>query len=96
MTKVQAIEEQIRQLSPEELAELRDWLAERDWSEWDGQIERDSASGKLYQLFARARAGHPPRCSAGVAGTRSLAPGVSRGKTSPKSTSPAYAGDRNC
>ena len=58
MTKVQAIEEQIKQLSPDELAELREWLLEHDWAEWDRQIERDSASGKLDQLFAKARADH--------------------------------------
>ena len=58
MTKVQAIEEQIKQLSPDELAELREWLLEHDWAEWDRRIERDSANGKLEQLFAKARADH--------------------------------------
>lgn len=58
MTKLQAIEEQIRQLSPRELAELREWLMEHDWAEWDRQIERDSANGKLDELFAKARADH--------------------------------------
>ena len=58
MTKVQAIEEQIKRLSPRELAELRDWLAEHDWSEWDRQIERDATAGKLEELFAKARADH--------------------------------------
>jgi len=58
MTKVQAIEEQIKTLSPEELGELRDWLLEHDWAEWDCQIERDSAAGKLEKLFAKARADH--------------------------------------
>jgi hypothetical protein len=58
MTKVQVIEEQIKQLSPGELSELREWLAEHDWAEWDRQIERDSASGKLDRLFATARADH--------------------------------------
>jgi hypothetical protein len=58
MTKVQAIEEQIRTLSRGELAELRDWLLEHDWTEWDRQIERDSADGKLKNLFAKARADH--------------------------------------
>lgn len=58
MTKVQAIEEQIKTLSPEELAELRDWLLEHDWAEWDRQIERDSATGKLEKLFVKARADH--------------------------------------
>jgi hypothetical protein len=58
MTKVQAIEEQIRTLSPGELAELRDWLLEHDWAEWDRQIERDSTGGRLESLFTKARADH--------------------------------------
>jgi hypothetical protein len=58
MTKVEQLEEQIQQLSPAEFAELRDWLAERDWKEWDRQIERDAASGKLDRLFAEAREAH--------------------------------------
>ena len=58
MTKVQAIEEQIKSLSANELAELRDWLLEHDWAEWDRQIERDARSGKLDELFANARADH--------------------------------------
>ena len=58
MTKVQAIEEEIKSLSPSELAELRDWLSEHDWAEWDRQIERDSAAGKLEKLFEKARVDH--------------------------------------
>jgi flagellar motility protein MotE (MotC chaperone) len=58
MTKVQAIEEQIKTLSSGELAELRDWLLEHDWSEWDSQIEADATSGKLEKLFAKARQDH--------------------------------------
>lgn len=58
MTRVQAIEEQIETLSPAELAELRDWLLERDWSEWDRQLEADAPAGKLDSLFAKARRDH--------------------------------------
>jgi hypothetical protein len=58
MTKVEHLEEQIQQLSPAEFAELRDWLLERDWDEWDQQIERDASSGKLDRLFEEARAAH--------------------------------------
>jgi hypothetical protein len=58
MTKVQAIEEEIKNLSPSELAELRDWLLEHDWAEWNRQIERDSSGGKLEKLFAKARVDH--------------------------------------
>ncbi|HEV7922263.1 MAG TPA: hypothetical protein VGR02_15870 [Thermoanaerobaculia bacterium] len=56
MTRVQAIEEQIKSLSRTELAELRDWLLEHDWAEWDRQIEQDSR--KLDKLFEKARADH--------------------------------------
>ncbi|MDP9191621.1 MAG: hypothetical protein M3P06_07945 [Acidobacteriota bacterium] len=58
MTRVQAIEEEIKHLSPSELAELRDWLLEHDWAEWDRQIERDSATGKLDKLFTKGRVDH--------------------------------------
>jgi len=58
MTKLQAIEEQIKSLSSGELAELREWFLEHDWAEWDQQIEHDSAAGKLDKLFAKARADH--------------------------------------
>ena len=58
MTRVQAIEEEIKSLSASELAELRDWLLEQGWAEWDRQIEQDSATGKLGKLFAKARADH--------------------------------------
>lgn len=58
MTRVEQLEQQIQQLSPAEFAELRTWLAERDWEEWDRQIEQDAASGKLDRLFAEAREAH--------------------------------------
>ena len=58
MTKLETIEEQIKTLSPGELAELREWLLEHDWAEWDRQIERDSVAGKLDKLFERARVDH--------------------------------------
>jgi hypothetical protein len=52
------LEEQIETLSPEEFAELRNWLLDRDWESWDRQIERDSAAGKLDCLFEEAREAH--------------------------------------
>ena len=58
MTRVEQLEEQIQQLSPAEFAELRTWLAERDWEEWDKQIEQDAASGRLDRLFAEAHEAH--------------------------------------
>lgn len=56
MTRVEAIEKEIRNLSRTEFAELRDWLLEKDWEQWDKQIEEDAASGKLDTLFERALA----------------------------------------
>ncbi len=58
MTKLEALEEQIMKLSPEELAQLREWLLERDADEWDRKIERDATSGKLDRLFEKSVADH--------------------------------------
>jgi hypothetical protein len=58
MTKLEALEEEIKKLSPEELVQLREWLLERDAEEWDRQIERDAASGKLDKLFQESVADH--------------------------------------
>jgi hypothetical protein len=58
MSKVEALEEQIEKLSPEEFAELRNWFLERDWESWDRQIERDAVSGKLDRIFDEAREAH--------------------------------------
>jgi hypothetical protein len=52
---VQELEKAIARLSPEELAELRAWLFERDQEEWDRQIARDSEAGKLDKLIAQAK-----------------------------------------
>jgi len=58
MTKVQLLEDEIKRLSQEELAQLRDWFLELDAELWDRQIERDAASGKLERLFENSLAGH--------------------------------------
>ena len=58
MTKVEALEEEIGKLSAVELAELRAWFAEREADEWDREIERDAASGKLDKLFEKSVADH--------------------------------------
>jgi hypothetical protein len=58
MTKVQLIEQEIRKLSPEELAQLRDWFLELDAEHWDKQLERDAESGKLEKLFDKSIADH--------------------------------------
>ncbi len=47
MSKVEEILQSIETLSEEEFSRLRDWIIERDWKNWDKQIENDSKSGKL-------------------------------------------------
>ena len=54
MSRVESIQSAILSLSPEEYAQLRQWFAERDWEQWDKQIEEDSASGKLDFLIEEA------------------------------------------
>lgn len=56
MTRVEALEREVKKLSPEELAAFREWFVEHDWQVWDSQIERDSAEGKLDKFAAEALA----------------------------------------
>ncbi|MFA6958028.1 MAG: hypothetical protein WC538_19345 [Thermoanaerobaculia bacterium] len=58
MTRVEQLEQEIGKLSAEEFAQLRSWLMERDWAEWDRQIEGDSASGKLDAMMKQALEDH--------------------------------------
>jgi hypothetical protein len=56
MTQIEAIQAEILSLSSEDFARLREWIAERDWQNWDRQIERDSTAGKLDFLQEEADA----------------------------------------
>lgn len=58
MGKVEHIEQQIRKLSSEEFAQLRDWLIERDSRRWDAKFEADVHSGRLDALGEAARRAH--------------------------------------
>jgi hypothetical protein len=58
MTRVEALENEILKLDPDEFSTLREWLLERDWERWDRQIEKDAAGGRLDRLFERARKAH--------------------------------------
>jgi hypothetical protein len=55
MRKIDHIEQQIRELSASEFAELREWILEQDWTAWDSKIERDAQGGKLHNLVAEAK-----------------------------------------
>ena len=58
MTRVEQLEQEIAKLNPDEFAQLREWLLEQDWAEWDRQIEHDGATGKLDGLMKQALADH--------------------------------------
>jgi hypothetical protein len=52
MSTVKALERQVQELDPKELAQFRDWFLEFEADAWDRQIERDAKAGKL-DAFAR-------------------------------------------
>jgi hypothetical protein len=58
MGRVENIEGQIQEFSPEELATLRKWFAEFDAEAWDRQFEADVKAEKLDALAERAVQDH--------------------------------------
>ena len=52
--RVEEIQAAIESLPYQEYVRLRQWFSERDWGEWDRQIEADSESGKLDFLIEEA------------------------------------------
>lgn len=56
MTKIEAIEREVEELSPEELASFRAWFIEHDWASWDRELERDVAEGQLERFANEALA----------------------------------------
>lgn len=54
MGKLESIERDIKSLSPEEMAELREWFAAYDAEAWDRQFEADVGAGKLDALAEKA------------------------------------------
>ena len=55
MSDIKAIEDAVRSLAPEELAEFRRWFAEFDHAAWETQIESDVTGGKLDALLREAQ-----------------------------------------
>ena len=58
MGKVEKIEREIKDLSPEEMTELREWFAAFDAEAWDRQFEADVRAGKLDALADPALKAH--------------------------------------
>ncbi len=56
MSTLTEIEKAIEQLPPQKFRELRKWMAERDWQDWDAQLEADVTTGKFDALRAKVRA----------------------------------------
>lgn len=56
MGAVEKLELLIKSLSPEELAQFREWFAEFDAQVWDQQIDADVAAGKLDRLIEESMA----------------------------------------
>jgi hypothetical protein len=52
MSKVDELKTEIERLPQEEFTELVRWLSEKDWEQWDKEIEADSVAGKL-DFFVR-------------------------------------------
>lgn len=50
MTKVEKIEQAIRQLSDRDLASFRAWFSEFDAASWDRQLEAHASAGRLDAL----------------------------------------------
>ncbi len=55
---VAELEKAVSVLSPKELRKFRAWFAEFDMAEWDGQIEKDSTTGRLDYLIEEALKDH--------------------------------------
>ncbi len=54
MATIQEIKSAIGSLPHQEYMQLLSWIHDRDWSEWDKQLETDVTSGKLGFLVKEA------------------------------------------
>ena len=54
MTRIEEIGNAVASLPVDEYRQFRDWFLERDWVQWDKQIQADSQSGKLDFLMKEA------------------------------------------
>ncbi|MBM3133070.1 MAG: hypothetical protein FJZ95_08585 [Chloroflexi bacterium] len=58
MTRVKKLEQEVRELTPEELKAFRQWFQEYDAESWDREIENDIRAGRLARLASEAIAEH--------------------------------------
>ena len=58
LERLTRFQEQVQALSRDELAQFRAWFLERDWVDWDTQIEDDVRVGRLDALADQALCDH--------------------------------------
>jgi hypothetical protein len=66
MSRVEELEVNVKNLSPDELKAFRDWFAHFDTEIWDRQIEDDAKNGKLSSLAEIALRDHESGRSTGL------------------------------
>jgi hypothetical protein len=54
MSRVEEVERAVRDLSPQDLRQFREWFQRFEDELWDRQIERDAAGGRLDALAEEA------------------------------------------
>ena len=54
MLKLEQLQMEIEALPEQDFVRLRKWFAEKDWEQWDSELESDSKAGKLDFLLAEA------------------------------------------
>jgi len=54
-SRLAELETEVERLSERDYGEFRRWFLERDWQDWNREIEADSAAGKLDFLVQEAR-----------------------------------------
>jgi hypothetical protein len=52
--RLKELQQAVASLTTEEFCEFRGWFLEKDWEQWDSQIEEDSNAGKLGFLVKEA------------------------------------------
>ena len=57
MSTVEHIEDEIRNMSSDELARFRKWFLEFDSGQWDEEIEQDAEAGSLDKVADFGRRG---------------------------------------
>ncbi|WP_447971499.1 hypothetical protein [Nitrospira sp. M1] len=55
MARVEEIQSAIDSLPPKEYTRLREWFANKDWEQWDQELEADTTGGRLDFLKNEAK-----------------------------------------